>query len=83
MAQHATCPIQLIGLQLNLRKRTLFTHLSLLVGSFSASMALSALIAENATITPVDGGGDYITSGYLLVGGDGKVQAVGLGPPPL
>ncbi len=60
-----------------------FVLLSLLVVGFTSSKASPPLIVENATIIPVDGSGEYIASGYLLVDDEGKVQAVGMGEPSM
>jgi cytosine/adenosine deaminase-related metal-dependent hydrolase len=47
-----------------------------------ANESKAKLIVENATIIPVDGTGEYLTIGYLVVGSTGKLLEIGSGEVP-
>ncbi len=70
--------------RIGLRKFLALTLFLSLSGWTAVSLVASPLmVVESATIIPVDGSGEYIDSGYLLVDGSGKILDVGVGEPPM
>ena len=70
--------------RIGLRKFLALTLFLSLSGWTAVSLVASPfMVVESATIIPVDGSGEYIDSGYLLVDGSGKILDVGVGEPPM
>jgi len=78
-----------VALPCAMNTKTVFS-LTLLLGVLAAGPdAVAAdeapsvsLLVEGATIIPVDGTGTYIEAGWLTVGDDGRILALGVGAPP-